>query len=101
MAENTQILVKLEDSLLHNLANSTGDILSDTKLIATLEETKSKSLEVSAKLDQARGCCSMVALRLHRSRSLLTHAALHADGFVHFVDAFGHQRNPLAWGRRW
>jgi len=71
MSENTQILVKLEDSLLHNLANSTGDILSDTKLIATLEETKTKSLEVSAKLDQAK----FTAIEIDNTRKSYTSAA--------------------------
>jgi dynein heavy chain len=71
MSENTQILVKLEDSLLHNLANSTGDILSDTKLIATLEETKTKSLEVSAKLDQSK----FTAIEIDNTRKSYTSAA--------------------------
>eukprot|EP00750_Incisomonas_marina_P009230 INCI15857.2.p1 GENE.INCI15857.2~~INCI15857.2.p1 ORF type:complete len:4529 (-),score=890.01 INCI15857.2:58-13644(-) len=71
MSENTQILVKLEDSLLHNLANSSGDILSDTKLIATLEETKTKSLEVSAKLDQAK----FTAVEIDNTRKSYTSAA--------------------------
>merc|ERR1711871_305511 len=53
MSQNTQLLVSLEDSLLQNLAASQGNILDNEELIATLEDAKSKSVEISAKLEQS------------------------------------------------
>ena len=37
------MLKELEDTLLHELANSTGNILDNTDLIETLEKTKTKA----------------------------------------------------------
>merc|ERR1711998_559314 len=48
------MLKELEDTLLFELANSTGNILDNTDLIATLEQTKSKAVEISAKLEEAK-----------------------------------------------
>lgn len=46
-SENKKLLKNLEDSLLRELATSTGNMLDNTELILTLEETKSKASEVS------------------------------------------------------
>ena len=53
MSENAQLLVSLEDSLLRELSNSQGNILDNEELIATLEETKTKAVEIQGKLEQA------------------------------------------------
>ncbi|KAG9396016.1 Dynein heavy chain and region D6 of dynein motor [Carpediemonas membranifera] len=53
MSENKQLLKELEDTLLRELANSTGNILDNDDLIGTLEETKAKATEISEKLDLA------------------------------------------------
>ena len=41
----------LEDSLLRELATSQGNMLDNTELVSTLEETKSKATEVAQKLE--------------------------------------------------
>merc|ERR1719456_1866610 len=53
MSENALVLVKLEDTLLKELANSSGNILDNDELIATLDETKVKASDISEKLEQA------------------------------------------------
>lgn len=45
-SENKNLLKDLEDSLLRELATSTGNMLDNVELVQTLEETKSKALEV-------------------------------------------------------
>ncbi|KAL0979348.1 hypothetical protein UPYG_G00183960 [Umbra pygmaea] len=52
-SENKKLLRDLEDSLLRELATSTGNILDNVELLHTLEETKSKSSEVSEKVKLA------------------------------------------------
>lgn len=47
---NKTLLKNLEDSLLRELATSTGNILDNIDLVETLEETKSKASEVMEKL---------------------------------------------------
>lgn len=54
MSANTQLLVELENTLLQELANSSGNILDNAELIAVLEEAKRKSVEITAKLEQSR-----------------------------------------------
>jgi dynein heavy chain len=53
MSENKQILAKLEDKLLVELAGSKGSILDDIDLINTLNTAKSKSIEANESLAQA------------------------------------------------
>ena len=53
MSANANILVQLEDTLLKELANSSGNILANEELIATLDETKTKASDISEKLEQA------------------------------------------------
>jgi dynein heavy chain len=45
--------VALEDTLLHELANSQGNILDNEDLIKTLAETKDKATEISTRLEEA------------------------------------------------
>ncbi|XP_058491324.1 dynein axonemal heavy chain 10 [Solea solea] len=52
-SNNKKLLKNLGDSLLRELATSTGNILDNTELVHTLEETKSKSSEVFEKLKLA------------------------------------------------
>lgn len=49
--ENKNLLQSLEDSLLVELTSSTGNMLDNTELVNTLEETKTKASEVHAKLE--------------------------------------------------
>ncbi|KAL3317581.1 Dynein heavy chain 10, axonemal [Cichlidogyrus casuarinus] len=49
-SENKKLLKDLEDSLLRELANSTGNMLDNVELVNTLEEAKKKAKEVSEKL---------------------------------------------------
>lgn len=53
MSENAQLLVSLEDTLLVELSSSSGDILDNQELIATLENTKHKAVDIQKKLQQA------------------------------------------------
>ena len=50
--DNKRLLKDLEDSLLRELATSKGNMLDNTELIETLEETKTKAGEISEKLEQ-------------------------------------------------
>ncbi|XP_075981627.1 dynein heavy chain at 89D [Anticarsia gemmatalis] len=50
---NKSLLSGLEDSLLRELATSTGNMLDNVELVNTLENTKSKAAEVMEKLDLA------------------------------------------------
>eukprot|EP00741_Cyanophora_paradoxa_P015322 tig00000194_g14791.t1 len=54
MSENRSMLKELEDTLLRELANSTGNILDNEDLIATLENTKQKATEIAEKLQTAK-----------------------------------------------
>lgn len=46
-SDNKKLLKNLGESLLRELATSTGNMLDNTELVHTLEETKSKASEVS------------------------------------------------------
>jgi dynein heavy chain len=50
MSLNKGLLKQLEDTLLRELASSTGSMLDNAELISTLEETKSKAIEIAQKL---------------------------------------------------
>ena len=54
MSENKTLLKSLEDTLLGELSNASGNILDNQELIETLENTKEKAVEISEKLDQAK-----------------------------------------------
>lgn len=45
-SDNKRLLKDLEDTLLRELATSTGNMLDNAELVQTLEETKSKASEV-------------------------------------------------------
>lgn len=45
-SENKHLLKDLEDSLLRELATSTGNMLDNVELVHMLEETKAKASEV-------------------------------------------------------
>ncbi|XP_063753564.1 dynein axonemal heavy chain 10 [Eleginops maclovinus] len=53
-SNNKKLLKNLGDSLLRELATSSGNMLDNTELVHTLEETKSKAREVSEKLKLAQ-----------------------------------------------
>lgn len=53
MGENAQLLMSLEDTLLRELSSSSGNILDNQELIGTLENTKTKAVEISGKLQVA------------------------------------------------
>ncbi|KAL1274160.1 hypothetical protein QQF64_026974 [Cirrhinus molitorella] len=57
-SENKRLLKDLEDSLLRELATSTGNMLDNVELIQTLEETKTKASEVFEKLKLAEKTAS-------------------------------------------
>jgi dynein heavy chain, axonemal len=71
MSESSALLLKLEDTLLRELSNSTGDILENEELIATLDNTKTKAVEISAKLKQAK----FTEAEINKSRTQYTSAA--------------------------
>ena len=53
MSNNRQVLKQLEDTLLRELAASKGSILDNDELIATLQNSKSKAVEIAASLETA------------------------------------------------
>ena len=53
MSTNLQFLLNLEDNFLRELSSSTGSILDNEELIATLEATKEKATEIKQKLEDA------------------------------------------------
>ncbi|NXA03996.1 DYH10 protein, partial [Sapayoa aenigma] len=52
-SDNKNLLKDLEDTLLHGLTSSTGNMLDNVELVKTLEETKFKATEVIEKLKLA------------------------------------------------
>ena len=54
-SENKKLLADLENSLLRELATSTGNMLDNTELIQTLDETKSKATEVRGWKGKGKG----------------------------------------------
>ncbi|GMH67856.1 hypothetical protein TrLO_g3024 [Triparma laevis f. longispina] len=54
MSANALMIVQLEDSLLKELSSSSGNILDNEELIATLDETKTKAVEIQGKLEEAQ-----------------------------------------------
>ena len=49
-SDNKRLLKDLEDTLLRELATSTGNMLDNAELVQTLEDTKGKATEVSKSL---------------------------------------------------
>jgi dynein heavy chain len=54
MSAGAKMLETLEESLLRNLASSTGNILDNEELIATLDSAKTQSVEILAKLGKSK-----------------------------------------------
>ena len=54
MSANKTLLKKLEDSLLKELSEATGNILENDELISTLEESKVQSVQISQQLEDAK-----------------------------------------------
>jgi dynein heavy chain len=71
-SENTQMIVELEDTLLRELSSSTGNILDNEELIATLEETKNKATEIGIKLELS----SFTKDEISKARAVYTPVAL-------------------------
>jgi dynein heavy chain len=53
MSANGQALAALEDSLLQTLATSQGNILDNVELIQTLDEAKTKAVDIHAQIESA------------------------------------------------
>ena len=53
MGESAMLIVSLENTLLHELSSSQGNILDNSELIITLDETKTKAVEIAGKLEEA------------------------------------------------
>ena len=54
MSENQTKRKELEESLLRELTSAKGDILENIELVATLEMTKNKSVEITAAIENAK-----------------------------------------------
>jgi len=54
LAHNSRLLVELEDLLLHELSSATGNILDNTDLVRSLQDTKAKARDIKAKNQQAK-----------------------------------------------
>lgn len=75
-SSNKNLLKNLEDSLLRELATSTGNILDNTDLIETLEETKSKANEVMQKLILATKTSTQLDVLRNQFRPAATRGAV-------------------------
>jgi len=53
MSENVQALAALEDTLLKTLASSQGNILDNEELISTLDEAKTKAVDIHSQIETA------------------------------------------------
>ncbi|KAF5830619.1 hypothetical protein DUNSADRAFT_14266 [Dunaliella salina] len=54
MSDNKALLKNLEDTLLRELSNATGNILDNQELISTLESAKAKAVEIAEKLEASK-----------------------------------------------
>jgi dynein axonemal heavy chain len=54
MSENRIMLVELENSILKELTESTGNILDNKTLIATLDKAKTRAVEISQQLEESK-----------------------------------------------
>jgi len=76
ISSNKSLLKNLEDSLLRELATSSGNILDNIELIETLEETKSKASEVLEKLSLATATAIKIDILRNQFRSAATRGAI-------------------------
>lgn len=68
-SDNKRLLKDLEDTLLRELATSQGNMLDNVELVQTLEDTKSKAVEVCRVFRNRRGyqfCQEIIILDLSR-----------------------------------
>lgn len=72
-SDNKKLLKNFVDSLLRELATSTGNMLDNTELVQTLEETKLKASEVSL---AAASISELMEKRDRRHGSECTHCLL-------------------------
>jgi len=72
MSENAQLIVQLEDTLLHELSNSKGNILDNEELIKTLDETKTKAVYIQGQLEKS----NFVKEDINKSRAVYTGVAM-------------------------
>ena len=72
MSENQTKRKELEESLLKELTGAKGDILENIELVATLEETKTKSVEITAAIEHAK----ITKAEIEKDRSAYQPAAL-------------------------
>lgn len=75
-SSNKNLLKNLEDSLLRELATSTGNILDNIDLIETLEETKTKATEVIQKLILSEKTTVEIDLLRNQFRPAATRGAI-------------------------
>jgi len=68
---NKRLLKDLEDSLLRELATSTGNMLDNVELVQTLDETKAKASEVAEKLKLGE----KTAIEIEKNRDMYRPAA--------------------------
>ncbi|KAI9144584.1 dynein heavy chain and region D6 of dynein motor-domain-containing protein [Paraphysoderma sedebokerense] len=90
MSENRSLLKVLEDTLLRELAASTGNMLDNVELIKTLEETKTKAVEIAQKLLLA----NQTAVEVEQSRDAYKPAAK-CGAILYFVLAELSMINPM------
>ena len=90
MSENAQLLVSLEDTLLMELSSSSGMILDNQELIATLENTKQKAVEIQRKLKQAND----TKLDIGVARSVYTPVAKRGS-ILYFAEASMATLSPM------
>ena len=72
MSENQTKRKELEESLLKELTGAKGDILENVELVATLEETKTKSVEITLAIENAK----ITKAEIEKDRSAYQPAAL-------------------------
>ncbi|KAK1328247.1 hypothetical protein QTO34_011819 [Cnephaeus nilssonii] len=92
-SENKNLLKDLEDSLLRELATSTGNMLDNVELVQTLEETKSKATETALDIDRLRDGYRPAARRGAILFFVLSEMALVTTMYQYslsaFLDVFG------------
>lgn len=87
---NKNLLSTLEDSLLRELSNSTGNMLDNEDLIHTLENTKSKASDITSKLELASLTAATIEVIRDGYRSVA-----HCGAHLFFVLASMATVNPM------
>jgi dynein heavy chain len=73
---NKALLKKLENTLLRELSNATGNILDNQELISTLESAKEKAVDISIKLTAAKATAKDIEEARVRYSSVATRGAV-------------------------